>query len=241
MKLLFLPGLMCDQRLFHPQVEHLQLRNKSIDVYNYPMLPSESSMEGIARAVIQNIDQARSTDDELIVAGLSMGGIVAMECARLYPRRVKALALLDSNALDESSEVSEQRKQMLSSVEQVGIVSFVRQELLPQLLHPRALKNLDLCELMVSMAEQTGIDRYRQHANALADRSDYTETLKAFAGPAIIIAGANDTLCPPPRQHHLQSCLPQAHLHFIGRCGHISTLENPDSVNQLLSAWIQEF
>lgn len=197
-------------------------------------------MQNIARAVIHNVDLSYGTDTELIVIGLSMGGIVAMECIRQFPQRVKALALIDSNALDEPQAISEQRNRMVSRAEQFGIGALVKHELLPHLLHPHTLENASVRKLMVSMAEHTGIERYRRHAHALAGRPDYSATLREFVGPAIIIAGANDTLCPPPRQHHLQSCLPQADLHFLGRCGHISTLEKPAGVNQLLSAWIEE-
>ncbi len=163
-----------------------------------------------------------------------------MELARLSPRQVKGLALLDTNSLDEDPATSEQRTQMVERADRTGIGSMVTHELLPNLLHPRALADESLRGLMVSMAEESGVERYRRHAAALAGRPDYSGVLREFKGPAIIIAGADDTLCPPPRQHHLQSCLPHADLHFLGECGHISTLERPDSVARLLNLWFQE-
>ncbi|MFW5712443.1 MAG: hypothetical protein ACOCZA_10915 [Spirochaetota bacterium] len=42
------------------------------------------------------------------------------------------------------------------------------------------------------------------------------------------------------RQHHLQSCLPQADLHFPGECGHILTLEKPESLAELLGLWLRK-
>ena len=129
---------------------------------------------------------------------------------------------------------------MVERAGRVGIASIVTHELLPNLLHPKALKDEHLRELMLSMAEESGLQRYSRHASALAGRPDYSGVLRNFDGPALIIAGADDALCPPPRQHHLQSCLPQADLHFLGKCGHISTLEKPVSVAQLLGMWLRK-
>lgn len=240
MKLLFLPGLMCDRRLFEPLIDHLEAGIESGSMYNYPMLPGEDSMQSIAESVLQQAFHMWGPEADLTIVGLSMGGIAAMECARLYPQRVKALALLDTNAMDETRDVSDRRTQMVDRAGRIGIGSMVKHELLPNLLHPKGLENEQLRELMVSMAEESGLRRYGRHAAALAGRPDYSEVLRKFDGPAVIIAGADDALCPPPRQHHLQSCLPQADLHFLGECGHISTLEKPVSVGRLLELWLRE-
>ena len=66
--LILLPGMMCDERLFAPQVAAF---DSACDI-SVPAL-SEMSIGAMARSVLDHAPRG-----PLNVAGLSMGGIVAM-------------------------------------------------------------------------------------------------------------------------------------------------------------------
>ncbi len=85
--LVLLPGMMCDARLFLPQIS-LFSRNRSVAVMP---LHGEKTVAGLARQVLD------ASPPYFAVAGLSMGGIVCMEVVRQAPERVTRLALLDTN------------------------------------------------------------------------------------------------------------------------------------------------
>jgi pimeloyl-ACP methyl ester carboxylesterase len=87
--LVLLPGMMCDARLFLPQIAMFS-PNRPIAVMP---LHGKKAMAGLARQVLD------AAPPRFSLAGLSMGGIVAMEVVRQAPERVTRLALLDTNPL----------------------------------------------------------------------------------------------------------------------------------------------
>src|SRR5215213_3598245 len=101
--LVLLPGLLCDQRLFAPQLPALaSLRQVLI-----PDLTQDDSIEGMARRVLD------AAPDRFALAGLSMGGYVALEIMRLAPGRVSRLALLDTRARSDTPEETARRRGLL--------------------------------------------------------------------------------------------------------------------------------
>ncbi|MCB1457084.1 MAG: hypothetical protein KDJ51_13165, partial [Nitratireductor sp.] len=61
--------------------------------------------------VLEEVEEARFS-----VAGLSMGGIVAMEMAGMAPERIERLALLDTNHLADAPGRFEIRNRQISDV-----------------------------------------------------------------------------------------------------------------------------
>ena len=83
-----LPGMMCDERLFAPQISAFENRYEII----VPRLDRPASIEGMARRIL---DEIRTPTFNLM--GLSIGGIAAMSMVGLSPQRVSRLALFDTN------------------------------------------------------------------------------------------------------------------------------------------------
>ena len=81
--LLFLPGLICDARIFAPQLAAFP-DSRAIEGYGLA-----DSLPAMARIVL---DQAPDTFD---LFGHSMGGRIALEVYRLAPERVVGSAVID--------------------------------------------------------------------------------------------------------------------------------------------------
>ena len=90
--LVFLPGMMCDIRLFEHQLIDLAA-DRSVAVAT---ITQGTTIAEIAKSVL------RDAPAKFALAGLSMGGIVAMEILRLAPERLTKLALMDTNPLAET-------------------------------------------------------------------------------------------------------------------------------------------
>jgi pimeloyl-ACP methyl ester carboxylesterase len=90
----FLPGMMCDARLFAPQIADLS-RDTAVTVA--PITCGER-IEEIASHLLDLLPA------RFALAGLSMGGIVAMELLRRAPERITKLALMDTNPLAETPQ-----------------------------------------------------------------------------------------------------------------------------------------
>jgi pimeloyl-ACP methyl ester carboxylesterase len=190
------------------------------------------SVAGLAERVLA---QAPS---RFALAGLSMGGIVAMEIIRRAPERVTHLALLDTNPLVESDEMKATRGPQIEQATSGDLKVVLRDEMKPRYLTdgPRRNQILDLC---LDMGLGLGKEVFLKQSQALMTRRDQTETLKAFNKPTLVLCGEDDTLCPPERHQLMHDLLPDSHLSIIPGAGHLPTLEQPDATNTQLLRWLE--
>lgn len=93
------PGMMCDARLFAPQIAALSHQRPILVV----PLTGANTMTALAGQVLNCAPSA------FALAGLSMGGIVAMEIMRQAPERVTRLALMDTNPRADTPESAANR------------------------------------------------------------------------------------------------------------------------------------
>src|SRR5262249_42898911 len=100
-----IPGLNCSARLYAEQIAALW-RFGTVKVDNHTR---GNSMELIAVQILAD------APPHFALAGLSMGGYLALTIVRLAPERVRKLALLDSSARPETSEQTERRKPQMRS------------------------------------------------------------------------------------------------------------------------------
>jgi len=226
--LVLLPGMMCDARLFQPQIAAL---SGSRPLMTFP-LASQDSVQAMAADVLANAPPV------FALAGLSMGGIVAMEVVRQAPERVERLALLDTNPLAETPEVKARRGPQMAAVRDGKLRQVMRDEMKPNYLAdgPNQGAILDLC---MAMATDLGPDVFLRQSQALMDRPDQTETLKTFAGPSLVLCGREDGLCPVERHQLMHDLLPNSTLNIIEEAGHLPTLEQPDHTTAALIRWLE--
>lgn len=227
--LVLLPGMMCDARLFAPQIEALS-SERSVTV---PELSGSDSMSGLAAQILATAPQS------FALGGLSMGGIVAMEILRQAPERVLGLALMDTNPLAELPEVQARRSPQMESARAGRLDSVMRDEMKPNYLSDgeNRIAILDLC---MTMALGLGPDVFCEQSIALRNRPDQTETLRAFTRPALVLCGREDKLCPVSRHELMHDLLPRSELVIIEGAGHLPTLEKPIETTQALRGWLKD-
>ncbi len=172
------------------------------------------------------------------LAGLSMGGIVAMEIMAQAPDRVTHLALLDTNSRAELPEVQARRAPQIASVHAGGLDAVMRDEMKPNYLTdgPNRAAILDLC---MDMALALGPQVFVNQSLALRDRPDQQETLARVTVPTLILCGRQDILCPVERHERMHELIPQSTLHVVENAGHLPTLEQPDETTAALRRWLE--
>ena len=171
------------------------------------------------------------------LAGLSMGGIVAMEVIRQAPDRVSRLALLDTNPRAELPQVARNRLPQIDAVRAGGLEKVMRDEMKPNYLvdGPDKPRILDLC---MTMALTLGAGVFISQSRALATRPDQQETLKAIKVPTLILCGRDDIPCPVERHELMHGLVPDSTLVIIEGAGHLPVLEKPNQTNKALDAWL---
>ncbi len=172
------------------------------------------------------------------MAGLSMGGILAMEVLRQAPDRVAGLALMDTNPKAETDTVKARRTPQIAAAMSGDLRRVMRDEMKPNYLAdgPNTGAILDLC---MAMAMDLGPEVFIRQSKALRDRPDQQETLRGFTGPALVLCGAEDTLCPLERHELMHALMPQSHLEILPNAGHLPTLEQPALTTQALMTWLE--
>lgn len=226
--LVLLPGMMCDARLLGPQIDALSGR---IPLMTMPM-GAHDTMFALAGDVL------RHAPPRFAMAGLSMGGILAMEVLRQAPDRVAGLALMDTNPMAEKDEVKARRAPQIAAAQAGELRRVMRDGMKPNYLKdgPNREAILDLC---MAMAMDLGPGVFVNQSKALRDRLDQTDTLRAFAGPALVLCGRDDALCPVSRHELMHDLMPHSIFEIIEDAGHLPTLEQPEQTTVALSRWLE--
>jgi pimeloyl-ACP methyl ester carboxylesterase len=168
-----------------------------------------------------------------------MGGIVAVEMARQAPQRVARLALLDTNHRADTPERVALRDRQIADVGAGKLRRVIVEEMKPVYLASANRANRQLLDLLIDMAMEIGPQAFISQSIALRERADQSAALGAYRGPALVLCGAEDALCPPDRHREIAGLLPSATLTIVPGAGHISTLEQPDAVNRALAEWLK--
>ncbi len=225
--LLLLPGLLCDRDLWQHQIKALETMADCLVADT----TQQDRIDAIARAVLVK------APPQFALAGLSMGGYVALEIMRQAPQRVLKLCLLDTSARPDTVEQTERRR-LLLAMSKTGQFKGITPRLMPMMIHSDRLEDKDLTNIIVAMAERMGRDVYQTQQMATMNRIDSRPYLKDINCQTQVIGGAQDLVTPLEVVRELSEQIPGARLNVIEHCGHLSTLEKPDEVNALMQRWL---
>jgi pimeloyl-ACP methyl ester carboxylesterase len=225
--LVLVPGLNCTAELFAPQVEVFGGRHP-ISIADHA---SDETIPAIARRLLA------AAPPRFALAGLSMGGYIALEVMRQAPQRVERLALLDTRASADAPEDTEIRLAAIKFAE-TGRFDDIHGILWPRLVHIKRLGDTDLEAVVRRMADRTGPARFIRQEKAVIARSSYETTLSAIRCPTLVLVGEGDAITPRFMSEDMADAIAGAELVVVPDCGHLSTLERPEAVNAALEAWL---
>lgn len=223
--LVLIPGMMCDARMWGRVPDALAPR----PIHHALPLGSETVADMAADILAQ-------APERFALAGLSMGGIVAMEMLYQAPGRIARLALMDTNPLAEAPEVQARRAPQIARALAGDLDGVMRDEMKPNYLaDPDDTATLDLC---MAMARALGAEVFRRQSLALRTRADRTETLRRYHGPALVLMGEHDRPCPRDRHVLMHRLMPHSTLVVVPGAGHLPPLERPAATIAALAAWL---
>jgi pimeloyl-ACP methyl ester carboxylesterase len=225
--LLLAPGLLCTKALWSHQIERL---SDVADIYLVDTT-KDNSLSAMANRALSE------APDQFAFAGLSMGGYLAFEIMRQAPERLTRLALLDTTANADSAEQTIFRKKMIQLARAGKFVEAVRHHI-PLFLHPDKSTQKSWQDSILKMAETIGPLVYEQQLTAIMNRRDSQGILSTFKVPTTLICGRQDSLTPVKIHEDMASSIPKSTLHIVEECGHLSTLEQPSVVTELLRNWL---
>jgi pimeloyl-ACP methyl ester carboxylesterase len=226
--ILLVPGLNCSPRLYAAQMPALWAFGP-VTVADHRR---DETMEAIAGRIL------RDAPPRFALAGLSMGGYVAMAIQRAAPERVGKLALLDTGPRADTPQQTESRKRQID-IAANGRFAEIPGLQWPMLVHKNRQHDEALKAVVVQMAEETGADAFVRQQRAIMARPDSRPGLSKIACPTLILLGDGDQLTPPELSEEMNALIPGSRLVKVPDCGHLSTLERPDVVTRALVNWMQ--
>lgn len=228
--LMLLPGLMCDTAVWAPQVAALPTRC---------IVPAWGLRDSLTAMAQQVLDEAPT--ERFSVAGHSMGGRVALELMRLAPQRVERLALLDTGthplpAGEAGTKERAGRMALLKLAQDTGMRAMGR-EWARGMVHPSQRDTL-LFESILDMLERSSPQQFAAQINALLTRRDAAPQLPGIQCPTLVLCGREDGWSTPAQHEAMQAAIPGATLRIIEHSGHMVTMEQPQALNEALTAWL---
>jgi pimeloyl-ACP methyl ester carboxylesterase len=223
-----IPGLACTPRLYAEQMPALWTFGP-VTVADHRRA---DSMEEIARQILSDAPQ------RFALAGLSMGGYIALAIMRIAPERVAKLALLDTGPRNDTPEAGERRKAQIAMA-QAGKLDAIANALWPLLVHKDRQGDHELKKINDGMMRLNGADTFVRQQIAIMTRPDSRPGLPAIKCPTLVLVGDGDQLTPPALSEEMAALTPGSKLVVVPQCGHLSTLERPEAVTKALVAWME--
>ena len=223
------PGMMCDERIFSPQIEELS-KNLEVTVADISSIPTVRELAS---------DLLKKAPKSFSLLGHSMGGIVAMEIYSQEPNRIEKLILMDTNPKAELDEVKLKREPQIKDVREGKLLEVMRDEMKPNYLAESENKSsvLDVC---MDMALSLGPDVFINQSRALQKRTDQLNTIQSINIPVLIMCGSEDKLCTVERHEMMHNMISDSDLKIINNAGHMPTLEQPRETTEVLKEWLMK-
>jgi 3-oxoadipate enol-lactonase len=174
----------------------------------------------------------------VVLAGLSMGGYVALAYAKKYPADLRGLALLDTKAEADTPEGKEGRQKMIDVVRKDGAKAVADQMMPKMLAKDAAGQRPQVAQDLRRMMEETDSKAIEHALGAMRDRPDRSGELGAIKVPTLVVVGDSDQITPPQGAEAMAKKIPGAKLETIRGAGHMSPMEQPEQVNRALTAFL---
>jgi len=175
--------------------------------------------------------------DRFALAGVSMGGMVALEIMRIASDRVTRLALIGTNARPDTPEQAERRRATNAAMLEADDLAALARPGIAYMIHPNAGE--DVHAALLAMTLRVGVATYVRQNEAVLARADLRPVLAGVHSPTMIVVGAGDLMTPPALSEELRDGITGAILHVIPDCEHLPPIEAPQALAALMVEWLK--
>lgn len=194
------------------------------------------TMESAARELAELLDSLG--EKAAALCGVSMGGYVAFEFARLFPERLSALALVCTRPGPDSPQAMEVRYQSAGRVRAEGL-GFLADSMPSKLLGRTSLgRSPGLIGRVRDLMLENKPEGVADALVGMARRRDSGPILSSIRCPVLVLAGAEDGLIPPAESEAMAKAIPGAKLEIVPECGHLPNLERPELFAPLVADFL---
>ncbi|WP_018465462.1 3-oxoadipate enol-lactonase [Calidithermus timidus] len=174
--------------------------------------------------------------EQVSLVGISVGGLIALDFARTYPERTRALVLMDTGARIGSVESWNER---IRAIEEASLAE-VAKGVIARWFTPAFFREKPAAaQGYYHMLARTPVEGYIGTCAALRD-ADFRGELGAVRAPALVLCGAQDPSTPPALSEALAQEL-RAPLRLIEGAAHLPCLEQPEATLSEIRAFLEVY
>lgn len=232
--IVFLHGVGSDKSVWRRQLDRFGQDRRAIS-FDYPGYgDSDPAIVGMTRDDYATSILAAMTELQVKrahICGLSLGGVVAIAMHHAWPKRVQSLLLADSFADHPDGQAIYDRS-LAGSADMRALAESRADVLLAQPADPAVRR-----EVIETMAR---IDPAAYVIGAEAVwLANQRERAHAIRVPTLVLCGTEDKPTPPALSTALAKLIPGARYEPIERAGHLGNIEQPDTFDTLVNAFIR--
>ncbi len=172
--------------------------------------------------------------DKVHLIGLSMGGQIIVEFARLFPLKVLSLVICDSNPSGETEESYQNRLELADKMFSIGMKEYTGQDIYKYLHSNTISEKGDAYNHLYQMMINTKVEGAVASHRGRAERRDNFCYLKEIKVPTLVIVGDSDFFTPVNEMKEIASKIPNSKFAVVAKAGHIPNMEQPEVFNKLL-------
>lgn len=225
----FIPGTMCDQRLWGKLAALLPdyVAPNHVAPNYVPLYQARS------RAQMQSLIAARTAPQAHIV-GFSLGAYLALEHALNHPERVASLVLIASSARALRPEEKERRLRTMTALEKHAYAGMPPSQL-RSFLHPSHMGDKSITEVIQQMSLDLGKEVMLAQFEAAMERDDLAARLGELRCPLLLIGAEQDAMVSADELRTMAALSARARLKVVHDSGHMIPLEAPDQLAAALA------
>lgn len=227
--LVLIGGTLCNARLWGPLIERL-----NVPAVICLTLASADSAPESSRRLLPVLPP------RFLLAGFSLGAIVALQMAADAPERLAGLALTSVNPLADRPENADTRRAAVQKAREQGHGEWLSGTLWESYVAPANRNNRTLHDTLCLMAEETDSETFSRQTEIAISRRDNRAALRGLRCPVLILNGEHDPICTPEHHRLAADCAPNTTWVTLNSAGHFCVLESPDNAAAPLRQWIME-
>ncbi len=240
--IVFVHGFPYDHTMWDSQIEVLQNEYYCV-TYDIRGLGESSvgdgqyTMESYVHDLFSVIDEFKL--EKPVLCGLSMGGYISFRTAEVDQSKFSGFIFMDTKPGADDNAAKLKRAAGINQINTGGLIHFV----------DAFVKNT-FADTTIKENEKLFLDTlYKSHKHdpigvkgaliAMLSRTDTTEFLPKIKLPTLVICGSFDTLTPTTVMREMSEKIPDSEFAIVPGAGHMSPLENPENVNDLIKGFLK--
>ena len=200
-------------------------------------MPAHHTVDAIAQPYIELLGALGLR--RVVLAGISMGGYVALRMWAREPELIAALVLSNTKAERDSDEIVARRRAQIASIQQHGLAEFIQHRRAETAVAENTRATSRGCSTCITMMNFTvSAEANAATLEAMAAKPDDTATLATIDVPTLITWGSDDAFIPKTSSGVMKDGIRNSSLQVIQDTGHVSNLESPTEYNRILDDFL---